>query len=184
MRLGYANDKLQDASFKYKTKFKKFVITARNSSWGKVMFSQVYVKNSVYKRGRRIPACLARSHDQHYISSCIALQSHWSRDSIQVTSNARWVRWHGMPPGQTFPRQTPPFADTPLDRDFPGRHPSWILQDTVNERAVRILLECILVSLISSSYADRNNENIKCNDELFIILCIFVKATYLRPFWL
>ena len=57
------------------------------------MFSQACVKNSVHRRVRGIPACLARSHD---------------------------------PPGRH-----------PL-----ARHPLW---DTVNERVVCILLECILV---------------------------------------
>ena len=70
--------------------------------------------------------------------------------------------------GQTPPRQTPPGADTPLwaetslgrhlQADTPwadtpwsdpplGRHPpfNWILQDMVNKRVVRILLECILI---------------------------------------
>ena len=37
------------------------------------------------------------------------------------------------------PRQTPTWADTPS---------LWILRDTVNKRAVRILLECILVLFV------------------------------------
>ena len=43
--------------------------------------------------------------------------------------------WADIPPGQT----PPPQADTP-----------WVLWDTVNKRAVRILLECILVFSIHS----------------------------------
>ena len=56
------------------------------------------------------------------------------------------------PPRQTPPRQIPPWADTPGQTPPPAdtppaRHPSlpsacW---DTVNKRAVRILLECILI---------------------------------------
>ena len=50
------------------------------------------------------------------------------------------------PPGQTYPtRQTPPWADNPHPV-YAGIHPlrsaCW---DTVNKRAVRIPLECILV---------------------------------------
>ena len=41
-----------------------------------------------------------------------------------------------------IPLGRPPQADTPL-----GRQPSQTLWDTVNKQAVRILLECILVSL-------------------------------------
>ena len=63
------------------------------------------------------------------------------------------------PPGADIPpEQTPPGADTPQSRHPPGgdppeQTPPWEqtpipgsrLQHTVNERPVRILLECILV---------------------------------------
>ena len=54
----------------------------------------------------------------------------------------------GRPPSRT--RQTPPGADPPRTRQTPlgpGR-----LQHTVNERPVRILLECILVCASKNSY--------------------------------
>ena len=47
----------------------------------------------------------------------------------------------GYTPWADTPGQTPPWADTPL-----GRPPGQICWGTVNKRAVRILLECILVS--------------------------------------
>ena len=55
--------------------------------------------------------------------------------------------WNRHPPGaETFPlpprAETPPGADSPRSRHPP---PGSILQHTVNERPVRILLECILV---------------------------------------
>ena len=52
------------------------------------------------------------------------------------------------PPGADTPReQTPPRGDTPHSRHPPrSRHPpNSMLEDTVNARAVRILLECNLV---------------------------------------
>ena len=58
------------------------------------------------------------------------------------------------PQEQTTPReQTPPRADTPPEQTPPL--PGSRLQHTVNERPVRILLECILVSvllLLTKSY--------------------------------
>ena len=76
--------------------------------------------------------------------------------------------WADTPPDQADPpgtrqtpqtRQTPPRPDRPprdqADPPRPGRHTPWTrqtppgsrLQHTVNERPVRILLECILVQL-------------------------------------
>ena len=58
--------------------------------------------------------------------------------------------WQGDPPGRETPlaRRTPG-KETPPGRETPpaGRHPPLgsRLRDTVNERPVRILLECILV---------------------------------------
>ena len=64
-------------------KKRKFtIITARNSSCGKVMFLQACVIHSVQRWGEGggvYPSILLakhRSHDQHYITSCIADQSH------------------------------------------------------------------------------------------------------------
>ena len=76
------------------------LITARNSSCGKVMFSQACVKNSVGGEGVR-----------------------------------------GMHPQA----RTPPSPSTPQR----------ILRDAVNERAVRILLECILVYLYKARHAHK-----------------------------
>ena len=61
--------------------------------------------------------------------------------------------WEQTPPDQAHPpgsrppqtRHTPPGADTP---PRPGTPPGSTLQHTVNERPVRILLECILVNFI------------------------------------
>ena len=52
--------------------------------------------------------------------------------------------WDTHTPRQT-PRQTPPWPDTP-----PGRHPCppRIQWDMINKRAVRILLECVLVGCV------------------------------------
>ena len=84
-------------------------------------------------------------------------------------SPGRPPSWQGEPPppaGRTLPgtRQTPPGRENPSPAGRtpppgPGRHPPWDqadtappppgrrLQHTVNERPVRVLLECILVDL-------------------------------------
>ena len=63
------------------------------------------------------------------------------------------------------PRQTPPADIPPLDRHPTGREPPRqthppprprILQDTVNKRTVRILLECILVVSLRILFSHHN----------------------------
>ena len=101
-------------------------------SWAKVIFSQACVKNSVHGGGGCLPQCM-----------------------LGYTPPPRpgTPSRPGTPPGpgtpsqeQTPPRdQAPPRDQTPLPR--PGRPPPGSrLQHTVNERPVRILLECILVN--------------------------------------
>ena len=94
------------------------IITARNSSSGKVMFSQACVKNSVYKGG----ACVAGGgvHGRGWHA--------WPGGMCGWGS--AW--WECMAVGMCAPGQTCPW-------DMHGRK-KWPLQ-----RAVRILLECILV---------------------------------------
>ena len=97
-----------------------------NEVWGKVIFSVACVKNSVHRGG--VPGHIPP--------------------------------WAGTPhlPGQVHPlgRYTPPWAGTPpLGRYTPQQVHPWagtspppeqcMLGDTGNKRAVRILLECILV---------------------------------------
>ena len=100
-----------------------------------------------------IPACLARSHDQHYISSCIVVQPQLEQG--QHTGNIKCMMgWMG---------HMVHWADTPWrDTPFPGETPTmqtpltWILRDTVNEQAVRILVECILVTARKRSLGQGN----------------------------
>ena len=86
--------------------FREIIFTARNSSYGKVMFSQVCVNNSVHGGG---------------------------------------VRGIHTPPGTHAPPGMPP-SWTCMSQ---GTHAPWAFmpphRDALNERAVRILLECILV---------------------------------------
>ena len=61
------------------------------------------------------------------------------------------------PESRHSPKQTPLGADTPWEQTPPGQtdrhtHPQSMLGDTVNVRAVRILLECNLVA----NYFERN----------------------------
>ena len=92
-------------------------------SWAKVIFSQACVKNSVHRGGG---GCLPQ---------CI----------LGYTPRTRHPPWAQtpLPPQSRHPLQPaeqtlPPGADTPPP---PGSR----LQHTVNERPVRILLECILI---------------------------------------
>ena len=90
-----------------------------NEFWGKVIFSEACVKNSVHGEGGGVT-------DQQYISSCTV-------GGIG----------HMVPPGQAPPMDRHPSrAGTPRAGISP--------RNMVNERAVRILLECILVWLMFS----------------------------------
>ena len=103
-----------------------FVFTARNSSYGKVMFSQACVKNSVHKR--------EHMRGTHAPPPCPGTHT---------------LDTHTCPPGHTCP----PRARTPPGHACPPGHarPQRILRDAVNEQAVRILLECILVKILDGS---------------------------------
>ena len=59
----------------------------------------------------------------------------------QTPPRSRYPPWSRHPPQSRHPQPGPPRADTPRTRPPPGSR----LRDTVNERPVRILLECILV---------------------------------------
>ena len=88
--------------------------------WGKVIFSQACVKNSIHRRG--VSAFGPR------VVSASGLGGVWQ---TSMADN---------------PEQTSPLANTsPLGRHLLDRHPSRALRETVNKRAVHILLECILV---------------------------------------
>ena len=93
-------------------------------SWAKVIFSQACVKNSVHRGGGE-GVCL---------SAC------WDTLPPEQTPPPKTrPPWSRHPPEQTPPEQTPP---PPPGEDNPTGSR---LQHTVNERPVRILLECILV---------------------------------------
>ena len=74
-----------------------------------------------------------------------------------IPPQSRHPRREQTPPEQTppreqtpLPREDPPRADTPPEQTPPGPDPppGSRLQHTVNERPVRILLECILVRYV------------------------------------
>ena len=96
-------------------------------SWGRVIFSEVCVKNSV-QRG----VCL----------SAPGSRTPGSRDPPRADT---------PPPGADTPGADTPLEQTPPEQTPPrSRHPppQCMLGDTANKRAVRILLECILVCLM------------------------------------
>ena len=121
------------------------VFTVRNSSCGKVMFSQVSVcpRGEVYTPRQTSP-------------SPLSADTPWADTPGRHTSPTDTPS-ADTPPGRHTPLGRHPQADTPLGRHLPGRHtpasdiwwpsleppadpPRWILQRTVG-----ILLECILV---------------------------------------
>ena len=118
-----------------------------NEVWGKVIFSVACVKNSVHRRG--LTQCMLGYHPPR-------TRPPGSRPVPR--SRSPWVQ---TPPRSTPPwEQTPPQsrhplgADTPWSRHPPSRHPppeQCMLGDTVNKRAVCILLECNLVHLLIRS---------------------------------
>ena len=96
-------------------------------SWAKVIFSQACVENSVHRGGRVSASVHAGIHPPG------ADTSPRSRPAREQTCPGADTPQSRQPPlwEQTPPEQTPP--------------PRTRLQHTVNERPVRILLECILV---------------------------------------
>ena len=104
------------------------VVTGRNEVVAKVMFLLVSV---VLLTGGCLPQCMLGYHPP-------GADTPWSRHLPEAdTPRTR------HPPEQTPPEQTPPGADPPQKQTPP---PGSRLRDKVNERPVRILLECILVS--------------------------------------
>ena len=99
--------------FKIHSHRPKAIVTVHKRSWGKVIFSEARVKNSVHGGQGCLPiACWDTPPDQRQTP----------------------------PPGSRHPpgSRPPPRADTPATAQC-------MLRDTSNKRAVRILLECILV---------------------------------------
>ena len=127
------------------SRFDNRLFTARVAKRAKVMFSQVCITHSVHREGD---------------VKCTMGQVTWSDGGGFVTREVGQTST--PPPGQTSPPgQTlsppPNQTSTPLVR--PGHHPLWSdlhtppppgsreQGNTVNVRAVRILLECILFKL-------------------------------------
>ena len=109
-------------------------------SWGKVIFSEACVKNSVH--GGVVPG-----------------QVHlpWAgtppgRYTTQTGTLPRQVH----PPGRYTPWQVHPHRYTPWSGTLQGRYPppqaQCMLGDTGNKRAVRILLECNLVIYLRCTF--------------------------------
>ena len=127
-------------------------------SWGKVIFSVVCVKNSVYRQGstwagtppEQVPPLRQVQspggytlHQVHPPSRYTLLGSYTRLPGTPLASTpprkvyppGRYTPWAGTPPGQVHP--------LPLGRDTPKEQ--CMFGDTGNKRVVRILLECILV---------------------------------------
>ena len=103
-------------------------------SWGKVLFSQACV--ILFTGG--LPQCMLG-----YTNTPRADTPPGADAPEEQTPPSPGT---DTPQEQTPPEQTPPGADTPLEQTSPPPPPQSMLGDTVNARAVRILLECKLVT--------------------------------------
>ena len=135
-----------------------FLVTSYRpqGSWAKVIFSQVCVKNSVHRGGRVSASVHAGIHHQPPSGADPPKTRHplgadppGSRPLEQTPREQTHTPGTSHPPGTRPPTRHPPGADPP-EQTPPSRsrhhHPCRSrLQHTVNERPVRILLECILV---------------------------------------
>ena len=79
-----------------------------------------------------------------------------------------------IPPG---PHMPPPVMHTPCHTCPPAMHPPTTLRHAVNERAVRILLECILVS---SKNTHSSQNRFHCRPSILIFLSQYSKVRYVK----
>ena len=112
---------LADLTFScFSISFVFVLITSRNSSCRKVMFSQACVKNSVHGRGVCIPACNGADNP-------------WADppNKEDVPPRQTHTPWADTPLGQTpLLGRHPSWADTPLGQTPPGRYSP--MRDTVS----------------------------------------------------
>ena len=120
--------------------------------WAKVIFSQACVKNSVHGGGGCLPQCML-GYTTTTREQTPPQSRHPPRADIPLgadppaadTPQSRHPQTRHPP----RPGTHPPGADTPPGPGTP-HPPGSRLQHTVNERPVRILLECILVNTYNS----------------------------------
>ena len=121
----------------------RYIYYRPQRSWAKVIFSQACVKNSVHRGGGCLPQCML---------------GYPPPDQAHPPPRPGPPGTRHTPPGpgtppldQAPPRETrhPPDQAPPWETRHPpgrpGTPPGSRLQHTVNERPVRILLECIIV---------------------------------------
>ena len=89
------------------------IFTTRNSSCGKVMFSQACVKNSVHDRGRGVCPIACWDTPPPYPQQTSPGQTPYQADTPPDRHTPR----------QTHPQAATPWEDTPLGRHPSGRHP-------------------------------------------------------------
>ena len=96
---------------------------------------------SLSVRYRFLPAAMKLGQGNVFTGVCDSVH----RWGVGVCLSARWDTPRSRQPPPPRSRHTPPRADTPWRRHPPG---SRLRHNTVNERPVRILLECILIVLV------------------------------------
>ena len=123
------------------------IITSRNEVVAKVIFLHLSVIHSVHRGGVCLSACWDTTPQSRPPQSRhpLGADTPWGADTPpEQTPQEQTPPLGADTPWEQTPswKQTPPRTDTPQGADTP---PGSKLRHTVNERPVRILLECILV---------------------------------------
>ena len=107
------------------------------TKFAKIMFLHLSVSHSVYGGGRCLPQCMLRYTAPKADTS---LGADTPQEQTPSGADTLWSR--PLPGADTLLSRHPPKQTPPLSRHPPVQ---CMLGDTGNKRAVRILLECILV---------------------------------------
>ena len=135
----------------------KVLLSPANEVWGKVIFLEACVKNSVHRRGRGQylgrypPGTRYTPWDQVSHQDQVHPPDQVTPPGTRYTPRTRYI-----PPGTRYTPQTryppPPWPGTPRDQVQPPPPEQRRLGNTGNKRAVSILLECILVPYVYALY--------------------------------
>ena len=134
-------------------------------SWAKVIFSQVCVKNSVHG-GEGV--CLSACWDTPSPEQPPPRSIHPPEQTPLQDQACPWSRH--------LPRTRPPGSSPPRDQTPPP--PGSRLQHTVNERPVRILLECILFYVLNWQWRIQDFQR---GVPTYSFRHFFLKTTILAP---
>ena len=156
-----------------------FLLPPANEVWGKVIFSEACVKNSVHRGG----STWAGTPPTRY--TLLGPGTHPGLGTLPPQGPGTLPGTRYTPPDQVHP-------PGPGTRSPPPRE-QCMLQDTGNKRAVRILLECILVFegyYLGFGFFSRDAPVLKpwllpLKWQMYLVICIVtpVCATIIASYW-